>query len=620
MKLAICTAVAAVFAPPFALAADALDDVIVTATRTVQSADETLVPVTVITREDIERTQAATVAEALRTVPGLFVANNGGAGKPTSVFLRGTESDHVLVLIDGIEAGSATSGTMPFENLPIELIERIEVVRGPRSALYGSEAIGGVIQIFTRRGGGAPTPSFSLSAGSDATWKGSASLAGGGSRAWFNASLSGLDTEGFNACRGNLSAGCYTDEPDEDGYTERAASLRAGTRFGQGHSVEAFVLQSEGESEFDGSLQNETETTLQTLGARLNLRALPGWGVVMQVGQSRDEADNFKDGRWSSTFDTRRESASWQNDIQLGRRQLLTLGIDWQRDEVDSSDLSAWQAGFQGYAVTERDNTGLFAQYQGSLGDHELQAAVRHDDNDQFGDEVTGNLNWGWDLGAGLRLSAGLGTAFKAPTFNDLYYPGFGNPALEPETSRSLEVGLQAMLGSWRWGMQVFQTRIDELIAYDAASFMPDNIDKARILGLEGSLEGRLAGFDIHTALTLLDPKNRSQGSDHGNTLPRRARESASIDLDRRLGLWSVGANIYAAGKRYDDLANTIELEPYATLDLRAEYRIQRDWRIQAKLSNLFDADYETAAWYRQPGRVFLVTLRYQPQSTEARR
>jgi len=615
-QLALSTAVAAVLAPSFSLASDSLDDVIVTATRSAMSADDVLVPVTVITRADIERLQASTVAEALRSVPGLFISNNGGAGKSTSLFLRGTESDHVLVLIDGIKAGSSTTGTTPFENLPIELIDRIEVVRGPRSSLYGSEAVGGVIQIFTRKGGGALTPSFSLSAGSDKTYKGAVSLAGGGKDAWFNASLSGLDTDGFNACNGKPApdgAGCFTYEPDRDGYRERAGSLRLGTRFGQGHSVETFALRSEGKNHFDGSMQNQASTTLQSVGAKLNLSLLQAWTMGLQISQSKDLSDNFKDGVYSSTFNTHRDSASWQNNIRLGKEQLVIVGLDWQHDKVESSDLASWQPGFQGYAVTERDNTGVFAQYQAGFGAHDVQAAVRLDDNEQFGNKTTGNLNWGYALGSGLRLTVGLGTAFKAPTFNELYYPGYGNPHLTPETSRSIEVGLQGKVGAGRWGVQVFQTRINDLIAYNSATYSPDNIDEALITGVEGSLGGRLAGFDMNLVLTLLDPENRSAGANHGNTLPRRARESLSLDIDRTMGVWSFGGSLYAAGKRYDDLANKVELNSYATLDLRAEYRIQRDWRVQAKVTNLFNADYETAAWYNQPGRAFLVTLRYQP-------
>lgn len=614
-QLALSTAIAAVLAPSFSFASDTLDDVVVTATRTAQTADEALVPVTLITREDIERTQATTVAEALRSVPGLFVSSNGGAGKATSVFLRGTESDHVLVLLDGIKVGAATSGTTSFENLPIELIERIEVVRGPRASLYGSEALGGVIQIFTCKGGGALTPSFSLSAGSDQTWKGSASLSGGGNRAWLNAGVSGVDTEGFNACDGTSSAGCFTYEPDRDGYEERAASLRAGTRFGKGHSIEAFTLRTEGESEFDGTFQNQSETMQQVLGARLNLHALEAWSMTFQAGRSQDESDNFKDGVFSSTFDTERDTLSWQNDVQIGTRQLLSLGIDRQTDRVDSADIQSFLPGFQGYTVTGRDNTGVFGQYQGDFGAHDLQAALRRDDNDQFGNKTTGNLNWGYALGAGLRLTAGYGTAFKAPSFNELYYPGFGNPDLAPESSRSVEVGLKGKYGWGGWSVHAFQTEIDDLIAYNAAIFAPDNVDEARIRGLEGMLTTHVAGFDLSAALTLLEPENRSEGANQGKVLPRRARESLSLDIDRRLGVWSFGTGLYAAGKRYDDLANTVELDPYATLDLRAEYAIQRDWRLQAKVTNLFDADYETAAWYNQPGRGFLVTLRYQPSA-----
>ncbi|MGK0673869.1 MAG: TonB-dependent vitamin B12 receptor [Halothiobacillaceae bacterium] len=613
-KITLATAMAAVLTPSLSFATDALDDVIVTATRTVQTADATLAPVILITREDIERTQATSVAEALQSVPGVSIANTGGAGKQTSVFLRGTESDHVLVLVDGVKIGSATTGTTPFENIPIELIERIEVVRGPRSSLYGSEAIGGVIQIFTRKGGGSLRPSFSASAGSDTTYKGSASLSGGGKDGWFNVGISGLSMDGFNACNGKPfpnGAGCYTIEPDRDGYREQAANLRLGTRLGQGHSMEAFALQSQGKSFFDGSIQNEAETTTEVLGGKLNLIALQNWRMSFQLGQSKDLSDNFKNGVYRSTFDTKRESASWQNDIGLGKDQLLTLGLDWQRDKVDSNDLASWMPGDQRYAVTSRENTGVFAQYQAGLGAHDVQAALRHDDNEQFGTKNTGNLAWGYLLSPDLRLMAGFGTAFKAPTFNELYFPDYGNAQLKPESSRTIEMGLQGKLGTVRWGVQAFQTTVEDLIVYNVVTFSTENIDEARIRGLEGHLSGRLGGFNIDTALTLLDPEDRNTGK----TLPRRAKQSLSVDVDRSLGVWSFGGRLYAAGKRYDDLANTVELDPYATLDVRAEYRLQRDWRLQAKVSNLFDADYETAYLYNQPGRAFLITLRYQPAS-----
>jgi vitamin B12 transporter len=583
-----------------------LDDVVVTATRTARSVDETLAAVTVITRKDIERSQAKGVDDLLRGQPGLSVSNNGGAGKATSVFLRGTESDHVLVLVDGVKIGSATLGTAALQDLPLELIERIEIVRGPRSSLYGSEAIGGVIHIFTKRGGGAALkPSLSLGAGSNQTWQAAASLHGGlGEAGWFSLGLSGLDTAGFNACKGSFSAGCFTVEPDRDAYRNLAARLRAGWRFGDGGEAEINWLRADGENEFDGGFQNESESAQQLLSATLRLRPLANWSASLLVALSEDRSDNFHDGIFSTRFDTRRETVSLQNTLELGAAGQVVLGIDRQDDEVSGSTV---------YAADSRDTTGLFAEYLVRLAGHDLQASLRHDDNSQFGGHVTGGLAWGHDLADGLRLTASYGTAFKAPTFNELYFPGFGNPDLRPEASRSVEFGLTGRTEAGRWSLGVFETRVTDLVGFDA-SFSPVNIDSARIRGFEGETVWRLGGWDLRGNLTLLDPVNRSAGANRGNLLPRRAERALAVHADRDFGAWSVGASLRGEGRRYDNLANTRPLEGYAILDLRGEYHLDRDWRLQARLENLLDKDYQTAYLYNQPGRGLYLNLRYQPK------
>ena len=584
----------------------ATDAIVVTATRTAQTVDDTLAAVTVITRQDIERQQAQSIQDLLRGVPGIGITNNGGAGKATSVFLRGTESDHVLVLIDGVKVGSATLGTTAFQDIPVALIERIEIVRGPRSSLYGSEAIGGVIQIFTRKGGGAFTPFLSLGGGRYNSYQGSAGVTGGGERGWFSLSASGIDTEGFDACRGEAAGvgGCFTDEPDKDGYRNVSGALRAGYRFENGAELDARLLHTSADTEFDGGFVNESESVQQVLGGTLNLPLADIWHLTLAAGRSRDESDNFKDGVFRSRFETRRDTFSIQNDIAIAASQLLTLGADYQDDRVD---------GTTAYAVSSRDNTGLFAQYQGAFGAQDVQLSLRRDDNEQFDIHGTGGAAWGYALGKGLRLTAAYGTAFQAPTFNELYFPGFGNPNLRPEESRSLEFGLNGRPGWGRWSLNAFETRVGDLIAFDASLFAPNNIDQARIRGLEAVLGTRLDGWELNANLTLLDPENRSGGANDGNVLPRRARQSLRLDADRRFGSYGFGATLLAVGKRYDDLANTRELGGYATVDLRAEYALARDWRLQARVENLFDKDYETAAFFNQPGRSLFVTLRYQP-------
>lgn len=582
-----------------------LEPVIVTASRTARTADETLASVTLITRADIERQQAQSTLELLRGLPGIDIVNNGGFGKVSSVLLRGAEAGHVLVLVDGIKMGSATVGLSSIEQLPVEQIERIEIVRGPRSSLYGSEAIGGVIQIFTRKGGGATTPSFSVGVGSDRTYQAAAALSGGGANSWYNIGLSSLESAGFNACRGQTNVGgCYTNEADRDGYRNLAGSARAGMRLENGAEIDLNWLRSNSKSLFDGSYSNETRIAQQVLGGSLRYSPLAAWRLSLTAGRALDLSDNYHDGVWRSRFDTRRDSLSLQNDLTLGSGQLLTLGFDYQNDAIDSDTA---------YTQTARHNRGVFGQWLADSGAHSLQVSLRGDDNSQFGRHNTGSLAWGYKFGESLRLSASHGTAFKAPTFNDLYYPGYGTVTLKPEESRSSEIGLRGANGGVNWSLNAFQTDIDNLIAFDAATYAPGNVNSARIRGLEGQAGMKLADWRLNAGLTLLNPENRSAGANFGKRLARRAEQSVRFDLDRDFGRTRVGATLIAAGQRYDDLANTTKLGGYATLDVRAEYALDKEWRIQAKAVNLFDRAYETAAFYNQPGRGLFLTLRYQP-------
>jgi vitamin B12 transporter len=576
--------------------------IVVTATRTAQSEDQSLAAVSVITRQDIERLQPQSLQDLLRGTPGLTLSNSGGPGKATSLFLRGTESDHVLVLLDGIKLGSATLGVTSIQDLPVEQIERIEIVRGPRSSLYGSEAIGGVIQIFTRRGGGGLKRRFSLDLGSHATWRGSLGLSGGGEHSWYSVDLALNDTDGFDACQANTAGGCYTDEPDDDGYRNESASLRAGHRFENGLEVDFHALRADGENEFDGGYVNQSETRQQALGGSLRVALTDSWLLSFKGGRVWDKTDNYKDGSYMTTFDTQRDTLSLQGDVELGIGQLLTLGFDYQEERVDSST---------DYTFDERDNRGYFIQYQGEVSAQDLQFSLRQDDHESFGKHATGAIAWGYTLDAGLRLWSSYATAFKTPTFNELYYPGFGNPALRPEESSSLELGFQGE-GDWgAWSLSVYQTRVDELIGFDPSN-SPINIDRATIRGIEASIDYGIGPWRATTSLTLLDPRNDSGGDNNDNLLPRRSRQSLRIDLDRKLGAYNLGASLFAEGKRYDDLANTRRLGGFATLDLRAGYRINNAWRLQGRCENLFDKGFQTAGYYNQPERSFYLTLSYQ--------
>ena len=585
-------------------AATDLDGVVVTATRTARTQDQTLAAVTVIDRRQIERLQPLSLPDLLRGRAGISLANNGGPGKSTSLFLRGTESDHVLVLVDGVRIGSATSGAAALQDIPVEQIERIEIVRGPFSSLYGSEALGGVVQIFTRRARGPFEPGAMVAVGSEDTRRASAGVAGQGDDGWYSVQAAHETTEGINAYRGTRNF-----DPDRDGYRNGSLTVQGGYRFGERWDGDLRAFRAEGRNEYDGGPASETDTVQQVVGGRLRYEAGPGFRLTASAGVSADLSDNYLDGAFASRFDTRRRLAGLQADIGVGSG-LLTLGFDWQRDEVD---------GTTDYALHARSNRGAFAQWQQGFGSQSLQASLRRDDNDQFGGRTTGSVLWGWDFTDALRLTASVGTAFKAPTFNELYFPGYGNPALGPETSRSGEIGLRGAHGWGRWSLNAYRTRIDDMIAYDAdlGEFGgPNNIDRARIHGLEAVVGTTLAGWELAATATLLDPENDADASGYpGNVLPRRAKRSGRIDLDRRFGALSVGASVTGAGERYDNLSNTRRMGGYGLADLRVGYALSPAWQLRLSVDNAFDKQYETATFYHQPGRQWLLSLRWRPDA-----
>jgi vitamin B12 transporter len=589
--------------------ADNLDPVIVTATRTAITADEALSSVTVITRADIERLQPLSVEDLLTGLPGVSFANSGGIGQQTSLFMRGTNSSHTLVLIDGVRIGSVGNGLPAFEQIPVEQIERIEIVRGPRSSLYGADAIGGVIQIFTRHGSrdGGLAPSFSVTTGSENLLRGQAGLSGGDDHAWYNLSVGAQHTRGINSCKigaAEVFAGCYTDEPDNDPFRNENLAASGGYRWDDGAQLTGTWLRSLGEINFDGSYQNRSRTVQQVAGAAFSINPLEAWKTTLSVGQNLDRYDNYENQDFVGYIYSRRNQASWQNDISVATNQLLTLGVDWQQEHIDSDT---------GFLASRRDNTGGYAQYQGTFGNNEVQLSARRDHNGQYGNHNTGAAAWGYHFDDGLRVSASYGTAFHAPTFNDLYYPyGSGNPDLKPEQSRSAELGVNQQVGVWNWGLNVYETRIDQLITLDS-NFVPQNISKARIRGVEGQLGVNLDGWRLQGYLTWLQPRNEDGGANDSNVLPRRPEHTARVDLDRRFGAFGIGATVYVAGRSYDDAANVHALGGYSTTDLRASWHFAPDWQVEVRLANVFDRNYETVYYFNQPGRTAFLTLRYSP-------
>jgi len=609
-RSALCVLGAALSPSAFAdtlVATTTTPEIVITATRTPLEASQVAASTTVITRDEIEDRQAETLPELFKGVPGIEVAESGGPGKTTTLFLRGTESDHVLVLINGVRVGSVSAGLTSFEVIPVEHIERIEIVRGPRASQWGSEAIGGVIQIFTRSGEGLGVGDTRYEAGagvgSHNTYQGHASVAGGNGASHYQASVAYLDTQGFDA-REPIPGPFGFDQPDDDGYDNLSFHLRGGHRFNDMLDVDAFLLRATGNSEFDGSFQDESDFVQQVLGARAAWQVSNHWGMRLRVGENRDETENFApDGSFASSFDSKRREASLINDFEPVPGQVLNIGVDYRDDRLDSSNA---------FTESSRDNTGIFAQYLGTFGIHNLTGSVRYDDNEAFGGETTGGLGWSANLPAGVKLYASYATAFKTPSFNELYFPGFGNPDLDPETSESLEVGVEGRPEWGWWSLRAYRTDIDDLIATvldpgTGVSF-PRNVDRARIEGLEAEVQTAAAGFDIAAAVNLMDPQDRETG----NQLPRRPKATLRLDLSRRFDRLRVGGRLIAQDDRFDNVDNTVEVDGFVTVDATAEYRIRRDLFLRGKIGNLFDEDYQTIATFNSSGRHVLVSLLYR--------
>ena len=593
-----------------------LEPVQVTATRLSRTVDEALASVTVIDREEIERLQPRQFTDLVEGRAGVSVSSAGPFGKQSSVRLRGTESDHHLMLIDGVRMGSATTGGASWQFLPPEEIERVEIVRGPRTSIYGSDAIGGVTQVFSRAGReGPPRVNAFLGAGSFSTWEAGIGVAGGTGRTDYSLSVSMYDTDGINV---QDDVG----DDDRDGYDNTSLSGKVSHRLDNGIELFGNVLYSEGRSEYDADEFDEFSTYLgpydraytdfvhAVLRAGIRVPLTDRWDTEVTLAQSRDEGDQVTEGGVSGgsvdQFDTRRDQLTWRNDVRLGERTDLIAGVDAYEDRVDGST---------DYDEDSRYNVGVYSVVRTELGIHDLEGSLRYDDNEQFGGKTTGQVAWGMQATDALRLRASYGTAFKAPTFNDLYWPSSGpmsfrgNPDLEPEESETFELGARYSASLAYVDVAVFETRVDDLIT---GFPVRENVDEARIRGLEVEGGHDLGPWNSRVSLTLLDAEDR----DSGDELARRAPVSARFDLDRQIGDFSVGGTVLARSRsyEYDFTGEPSRLSGYGTMNLRAAYALDPEWTVEGSLTNVFDRDYETQGGYNNPGMGAFVKLRYQQQ------
>lgn len=573
----------------------------ITGTRTEQPLAHATAATTVVTAADIERTQAQSVSELLNGLTGVDVASSGGAGKVTSLYLRGSNSGHTLLLIDGVRVGSATLGAPAWQNLPLGVIDRIEIVRGPQSGLYGSDAIGGVVQIFTKKGEGEPRAWGSAALGSP---QGVDALLGYGGRVddtRFSLALGHYDTEGFNA----TTPENFGYNPDRDGYHNTFGHLSVTREFAPGQSFGVTLLRAQGNNAYDGfppEAKVDGDFVQQVVSIQADNRLNDVWRMKTLVGQSQDRAEEFVDDFSIAEFNTRRDQFTWQHDLSLGRDHTLSLGYDYQKERVSGTSV-------QDYSQRTRDDNALFVSDTLRLGDVDLQASLRSDDYDDLGRHNTGRFGAGWQFTPSSRLTASYGTGYKAPSFNDLYYPdtpfAVGNPDLRPESSRSWDLGFEQTFVGVQWRAALFHSRVEDLInwAPDANfKFRPDNVDRARLRGVELGASAHLDGWQLALNLDLLDAEDARTG----RALPNRPDRTLRLDVDRDFGAWSGGATVFAAS-----YPSELPQTGYALLNLRAGYRLDRDWTLKAKVNNVFDRDYQTVEGYAMPGREAWLAIEY---------
>ena len=579
------------------------EEIIVTGTRAPIEADRLPAAVTVIDREDIEASQVSSLPELLRGIAGVDVVTSGGYGKVAEVRIRGAESNHVLVLIDGIRVGSPTLGYAPLEHAQPAHIDRIEIVRGPRSSLWGSEALGGVIQIFTRRGSGEkPRYSLDASGGSYDTFEVTGGVSGEYRDFDYSAAVSRFDTRGIDSRQ--PTGGLFgVDQPDKDGYDNLSVQFRGGYEFGADGRIEAFILRTAGTTEYDGNFQDETDYLQQVAGGSLSFSPLEYWNTSLRLGESRDETDNFApSGDFSSRFDTRLRQMSWQNHVSLFEANTLTFGVDFREDKVSSTS---------GYARTRRDNTGVFGQYGLNFRDHQLLVSVRWDDDEVFGSKTTGGVGWSYAWTDALRLYASYGTAYRTPTFNELFFPFFGNPDLRPETAESYEAGLEGRHEYFKWSVRAYRTDAEDLIVTICDRYFncaPENVNEVQVTGAEGELFVQWGNWNAMLAMEYLDPENQTTG----NRLPRRAKKRLSVGLERDIKRFTFGARLLAEGNRFDNAPNTIKVGGFVTVDLSAEYRLNERLALRARVANLLDEEYQTVDTYNSFDRNFFLSFHYR--------
>jgi vitamin B12 transporter len=571
-----------------------IEPVVVTATRTEVPADRSIASVDIVTGEELRRQPAADLGDLLRMRAGIEVARLGGPGQQTSLFLRGTDSNHVLVLVDGVRINPGTIGSASIQNIAPELVERVEIVKGPRSTLYGSDAIGGVINVITRRrteNGG------SIQAGAGNYGSRNASFEGGSGGTNGDASLgvSWVDSDGFPTRSGDST---------DRGYENLSLTAAARTELA-GIELGLRAWHAEGTSEYSDFFVTPVDQDFENSAFALSAAFTPldAWHSRITASQMLDRLEQNQS---PDFLRTRRWQLDWQNDIAASGHHALTAGVIWQKEDADAESFGLPY-------LADITTTQFYLQDQMSFGRAQVLLAGGTTDHETFGSHQTWNAEFGFPLGDSTMLTLAAGRAFRAPDATDLY--GFGgNAALDPESSQSYEASIRHdTAGGHRFSLTLFRNEIDDLIEFVVTDFETfdgenRNVERARIDGLEASWRYRGEHWAARATATLQDPRDLVTGE----RLLRRARENFTLAVSRRIGAHEIAMDLLYAGDREDFGFPQVRMPAYWLANVSASFAVNENWTLLARMENLLDEDYELASGFNTMGRSLFVAARHE--------
>lgn len=599
-----------------------LPEMLISANRQVQARNDSSAANTVFTREDIDRLQPTSLTDLLQRVPGVQVAQSGGRGNLPNIFIRGTNSAQSLVLVDGQRISSSSSGDSNLQFISVEQIERVEVLRGSRSAIYGSDAIGGVIQIFTRRGADSGLHGrMRVAAGSNQTWERSLGLSGGDQRTRFSLGANLDESAGIDWTQPSLPS-----DADHDGYRNRSLSLALSHALSDDLELGFNLLDNQGRSRYDNPFGRYdssynvfaqdpyTDFSVSSFSGYLDANINDHWQSRIELGHSENrdlKRDKLSDER--SVFNTYRHSLNWQNDLRLDADNSLILGADWYEDRLNTSPTR--------FAEDSRWNRAAFVQHRFRSDSFSTELGLRRDQNQQYGSQNTWSGTFTLPLNPDNDLLLSYSQGFRAPNFSDLYYPDFSNPALKPEHSKSYELQWRSQLTpDSRLEASIYRTDIEDAIIYDRVAQRPENVGAARINGFEAALKQTLFGWQSSVGAALIDPRNRQDG----HQLPRRARRTLNMDLDRQFDDLAFGASWQLVSRSYEDLSvkKQVPVGGYGVFGLRGSWAVDRELKLDLKLDNIFAKAYSRALYeyngndygYRSEGRTWMLGLTWTPE------